>query len=465
MKHLAFVLAAVILLCGATSAQQIKTKKPALLSFNISFSDYNTPALIRDSSFSKALNGTDWLNPGKKSFGIGMSWWKQLNPKIDFSVSLNGTFSNFPALFVKGDSIGQAGFTPQLDALIHLNALKQTATVNPFLTVGAGAGMFQGEFAAYAPVGAGLKIRFNEGAFLIAQTQYRLALTDAITNDYLFYSIGFAQTMGKRKKENNDTPPQQEELVIPPDSDGDGVENTKDECPDVKGTLKGCPDSDGDGVADKDDQCPNDKGTLNGCPDADNDGVADKDDQCPNEKGNVNGCPDNDGDGVLDKNDKCPTVAGAFANGCPDTDGDGVDDATDKCPNEKGIAANNGCPEIKQEVIEKVNYAAKNIYFKFASDEILKQSFAPLDEIAEILKKNPALKLTVAAHADNRGTPERNMMWSERRAQAVANYFISKGIDAGRITAKGYGDTQPVADNKTENGRTKNRRVEMKVEY
>ncbi|MFN5134640.1 MAG: thrombospondin type 3 repeat-containing protein, partial [Chitinophagaceae bacterium] len=262
MKYLAFVLAAVILLCGATSAQQIKTKNSALLSFNISFSDYNTPALIRDSSFSKAFNGTDWLNPSKKSFGIGMSWWKQLTPKIDFSASLTGTFSNFPELFVKGDSIGQAGFTPQLDALIHLNALKQTATVNPFLTVGAGAGMFQSEFAAYAPVGAGLKILFNEGAFLIAQTQYRLALTDAITNDYLFYSIGFAQTMGKRKKENSEPPPQQEELVIPPDRDGDGVENTKDECPDVKGTLKGCPDSDGDGVADKDDVCPNEKGIL-----------------------------------------------------------------------------------------------------------------------------------------------------------------------------------------------------------
>lgn len=465
MKHLAFVLAAVILLCGASSAQQIKTQKPALLSFNISFSDYNTPALIRDSSFSKALNGTDWLNPGKKSFGIGVSLWKQLTPKIDFSASLNGTFSNFPMLFVNGDSIGQAGFTPQLDALIHLNALKTTATVNPFITVGAGAGMFQGDFAAYAPVGVGLKFRFNEGAFLIAQTQYRLALTDAITNNYLFYSIGFAQTIRKHKRQVDDTPPEQEEIVMLPDSDGDGVENTKDACPTVKGTVNGCPDADGDGVADKDDQCPTEKGTLKGCPDADGDEVADKDDQCPTEKGTVNGCPDSDGDGVLDKNDKCPTIAGAFANGCPDSDDDGVNDANDKCPYEKGITANDGCPEIKQEVIEKVNYAAKNIYFKFASDEILKQSFAPLDEIAEILKKNPALKLNIGAHADNRGLSERNLMWSERRAQAVANYFISKGIDAGRITAKGYGDTQPVADNKTESGRSKNRRVEMKVEY
>jgi OmpA-OmpF porin, OOP family len=463
MKPLATALLSVILLFGAASAQQIKPKKPALLSFNISFSDYSTPQLIKDSSFSKVFNGTDWLNPGKKSFGIGISWWKQLTPKIDFSANVTGTFSNFPKLFVKGDSIGQAGFTPQLDALIHLYALKQTATVNPFVTVGAGGGMFRSEFAAYTPVGLGLKFRFKEGAFLIAQMHYRLALTDAITNDYLFYSIGFAQTTGKRKKAE---PAVSEPApVIPPDKDGDGVEDSKDLCPDVKGTVSGCPDADGDGVADKDDKCPNEKGTLNGCPDSDGDGVTDKGDQCPTEKGILNGCPDSDNDGVADKDDKCPTAAGTNSNGCPDSDGDGIDDGNDKCPNEKGVTANNGCPEIKPEVIEKVNYAAKNIYFKFASDEIIKQSFAPLDEIVKLLQSNPALKLVVNAYADNRGLAERNLMWSERRAQAVANYFISKGIDAGRITAKGYGDTQPVADNKTESGRSKNRRVEMKLEY
>lgn len=463
MKHLALAAAAVILLSHSSTAQQPQSKKPAQLSFNISFSDYNTPALIQDSSLSKALNGTDWLNPGRKSFGIGASWWKQLTAKIDFSASLNGTFSNFPQLFVKDDSVGQAGFTPQLDALLHFNALKATARVNPFLTAGAGAGLFRGNFAAYAPLGAGLKFRFKEGAFLIAQTQYRLALTDAITNDYLFYSIGFAQTMGKRKKEDAPPPPPEITTPIVPDADGDGVENTKDACPNEKGTVNGCPDSDGDGVADKDDKCPDARGTLNGCPDSDGDGIADKDDACPNEKGSVNGCPDSDGDGVLDKDDKCPAVAGAYVNGCPDTDGDGVDDANDKCPNEKGAA--NGCPELAPEVKEKVNYAARNIFFRFASDEILKQSFAALDAIVAQLKNNPDLKLTIEAHADNVGTAERNMMWSQRRAQAIANYFISKGIDAGRITATGYGDTKPIATNKTESGRKQNRRVEMKLDY
>ncbi len=461
MKQSALAAALVLLLSGVAAAQQKASKKPSFLSFNIHFSDYNTPALIKDSSASKAFSGTDWLNPGRKSFGFGVSWWKELLPKIDFSGSLNGTFSNFPQLFVKGDSIGQAGFTPQLDALVHLYALKRTASVNPFITAGAGAGLFKNEFVAYAPVGMGLKFHFNEGAFIIAQAQYRLALTDAITNDYLFYTIGFAQKLGKRKPEA-----QVVTAAIPlppPDKDGDGVPDADDACPDAKGTVNGCPDADADGVADKDDLCPNDKGTLKGCPDADGDGVADKDDPCPNSKGTLNGCPDADGDGVPDKDDKCPTVKGSFANGCADTDGDGVDDANDKCPNEAGEI--NGCPEITPDVKEKVIYAAKNIFFKFASDKILKQSFVPLNEIAELLIKNPDLKLTIEAHADNIGTPEGNMTWSQRRAQAIANYFINKGIDAARINATGYGDTKPIATNKTEAGRKQNRRVEMKLDY
>ncbi len=88
-----------------------------------------------------------------------------------------------------------------------------------------------------------------------------------------------------------------------------------------------------------------------------------------------------------------------------------------------------------------------------------------MDEVAKILQEKPELKLSVAAHADNRGTYERNLMWSVRRAKAVADYFINKGIAADRISYKSYGDTQPIADNKSEKGRAQNRRVEMKVDY
>lgn len=233
--------------------------------------------------------------------------------------------------------------------------------------------------------------------------------------------------------------------VLPPDRDGDGVVDSLDECPDIVGVMKGCPDSDGDGIADNYDPCPKEYGTDHGCPLA-----------------------DTDNDGVPDKEDACPTVAGMSKyKGCPvpDTDKDGIDDDHDKCPDLAGIPANGGCPEIKEEIVNKVNLVARSIQFKFASDELLDVSLKPLNEVAEILKQEPKLHLVIEAHADNRGTPERNLMWSERRAKAVADYFIQKGISSERLSYKGYGDTKPKASNKTEAGRSKNRRVEMKLEY
>lgn len=452
---------ALISIIHATAQQSLK--KPGLFSYNISLSDYRFPQLISDSTLSKAFNQNDWYKPGNMSFGFGVSYWKGLTDKIDASGNFTGTFSNFPANFVKDDSIGQAGFSMQLDALVHLRAFKEKARVNPFLTAGLGIGYFPDKVALYAPLGTGLQFRFNEGTYLLLQAQWRKKLSNGINNDYLHYSLSFAQhnPFGKKKSEPVVTEP---EPVLPPDADGDGFADANDQCPNEKGTVNGCPDTDGDGVADKDDQCPNEKGTLNGCPDIDGDGVADKDDICPTEKGTLNGCPDSDNDGVPDKDDKCPNEKGAL-NGCPDSDNDGVADKDDKCPNEAGATANGGCPEIKEEIKQKIDFAAKNIFFQFASDVILKKSFASLNEVVKVLTENPSLKLNIEAHADNVGLPERNMMWSERRAKAVADYFISKGIAADRITYKGYGDKKPIADNKTAKGRAMNRRVEMKVEY
>ncbi len=430
------------LLSSTFAFSQVKLGvKPQIFSFNISLSDYSFPGQIKDSSLSVALKQKEWYKPGEKSFGLGISFWKGLTQKVDFSANLTGTFSNFPALFVKNDSIGKAKFTPQLDALLHLKAFSEKSKVNPFLTAGVGAGYFIDQIEVYAPLGAGLQFRFKEGAYLIAQAQWRKKITSGINNDYLFYSVGFAQQSPFASKKVEVKEP--EKPVMPPDADADGFEDTKDECPTVAGKIMGCPDSDGDGIADKNDKCPTEKGTLNGCPDTDNDGIADKDDKCKDEAGvaRYQGCP------------------------IPDSDKDGINDEEDKCPDIAGVTANNGCPEVKVEEKEKVERAAKNIYFNFASDVILKKSFTSLDEVLKLLQNNPNLNLSISAHADSRGTTERNMMWSERRAKAVADYFINNGIAEKRLTYKGYGDTLPVADNKTEKGRSLNRRVEMTLSY
>jgi len=126
-----------------------------------------------------------------------------------------------------------------------------------------------------------------------------------------------------------------------PDSDGDGRADVVDECPNIAGTVRGCPDLDGDGFHMLEDECPNEFGTARGCPDADGDGRGDIVDDCPNTPGNLRGCPDSDGDGFHDREDECPNIAGTVR-GCIDSDGDGRPDVADDCPTVAGTIR--GCP-------------------------------------------------------------------------------------------------------------------------
>jgi len=267
-------------------------------------------------------------------------------------------------------------------------------------------------------------------------------------------------------------------VVLTNDKDKDGVPDKADGCPDVPGSVKagGCPDKDGDGVADEVDKCPELPGLARdrGCPimDRDNDTVLDDVDKCPDIPGTFKyqGCPipDTDGDGINDEVDLCPDKAGPMEfNGCPipDSDSDGVNDKEDKCPMVAGTRENKGCPEIKikQEIVEKVNYAAKKIFFALGSDKILPASYGALDNVAAILKTDARLKLIVEGHTDNVGKPASNLILSQKRADAVKNYLTQKGLDANRLEAKGYGQETPVADNTKPAGRAANRRVELKL--
>jgi iron complex outermembrane recepter protein len=231
-------------------------------------------------------------------------------------------------------------------------------------------------------------------------------------------------------------------------------------------------DTDGDGLLDKDDACPEVAGIriLNGCPDTDGDGVADKEDACPQVAGPkvLGGCPDGDGDGVADKDDKCPAEVGtAKYSGCPmpDRDNDGVADEADKCPDAAGNAVNDGCPVIKEETVRKIAVAAQNIQFAPGSAKLLAKSYKPLNDVVDILKQYPDLKLDVEGHTDNTGVAEKNQTLSQSRADAVKAYIAGKGISAEKMAANGYGQDKPIGDNKTPAGKAKNRRVELKLKY
>ncbi len=274
------------------------------------------------------------------------------------------------------------------------------------------------------------------------------------------------------------------------DKDRDGVKDFKDLCPDTPRDVKvdkdGCPiDTDGDGVADYLDQCPETPVAAynyidaNGCPtDTDGDKVPDYLDQCPNTPaeayGKVDsvGCPlDTDGDGVADYLDKCPdtpTEANRAVDsaGCLlDADNDGVPDYLDQCPHLAGIVENNGCPAVKKEVRTLLTKAMKGIQFETGKAVIKKSSYAILDLIASIFVDNPDYHVEVQGHTDNVGNPEKNLVLSENRANAVRDYLIAQGVPEHQLTAKGYGDTKPIADNSTKAGQAENRRVEFSISF
>lgn len=305
----------------------------------------------------------------------------------------------------------------------------------------------------------------------------------------LSYALGEGMGSGPKKMKDSDedgvpnkydkckdTDPKYRKFVdnvgCPADSDGDGVLDADDECPDVKGTpeMNGCPDSDGDGVADKNDACPKEKGlpNLKGCPDSDNDGISDKEDRCPNNAGTaaLKGCPDGDSDGVADIDDKCPTKPGSKDfEGCPDSDGDGVFDNTDKCPDKAGTAQSKGCPVIAPAVVQKAKLAANGINFETGNAKILAASNKNLDQLVDIMNEFPEVVAEIEGHTDNQGDASANKKLSQDRADAVKAYLVGKGIKADRLKSIGYGQEIPVADNKTDAGRKKNRRVEFKLNY
>lgn len=215
--------------------------------------------------------------------------------------------------------------------------------------------------------------------------------------------------------------------------------------------------------------------------DRDKDGIRDGDDACPDQPGvktddpDTNGCPpDADGDGILDDDDACPDVKGVKSedraqNGCPpDTDGDGIRDDVDACPKEKGKPdadpQKNGCPSAVR-VTDQEIVILDQVQFKTGSAQILPASDDLLSQVAAVLTEHPEiLKLEVQGHTDNRGGQAYNQKLSQKRSAAVVNWLAKRGkVAASRMTSRGYGMEQPIADNDSPEGRQKNRRVQFKI--
>ena len=369
------------------------------------------------------------------------------------------------------------------------------------------------------PVGGGIKVDLGFRTTLGLEMHTAYAWTDLVdgvsatgnsaTNDWvvsgganLTFRLGAKDSDGDGVVDKEDACPDIAGNITArgcPDRDSDGVEDAEDVCPDLAGLMEfsGCPDTDGDGFMDPADDCPTEYGyeETNGCPDRDNDCVADADDRCPDEEGlpEFDGCPDTDGDGLPDVDDPCPEEAGLLKNGgcplpdtdcdgiidsldlcptipdtlgftgCPDLDLDGVIDSLDRCPEVPGTIENAGCPELDETEQALLVDAQQEVQFRTGSAELLPSSRTILDEVIKLLEKYEVYHLRLKGYTDSVGSSTTNQKLSERRAQACYDYLEEKGISEERMSFTGYGEEDPIGDNKTAAGRKKNRRVEFEL--
>jgi len=452
MKHLKVALLALLLITGFSNVNAQDENNPWAIGIGVNAVDFfpTNPGIPGHGSWLNEFgNVTDHYNiiPSISRLSVGRYI------ADGFSFEAVGTLNKVDKL---GDrEINEVSYYG-LDGAVKYDLNKvigDSSWFNPYLSVGGGytwldelgTGTFNG--------GLGINFMFTENLGLNLESKYKHTFESSIVQHFQ-HSVSVVIKFGGT------------------DTDGDGVFDNHDACPEVFGLAeyKGCPDSDSDGIIDSKDDCPNTAGlaTLNGCPDADEDGITDKDDACPNVKGTKanKGCPDTDGDGVVDNADACPKVAGPSANkGCPwpDTDGDSVLDKDDKCVDQAGPASNNGCPEITEVEVAKLEELFKTVYFDSGKNTFKAETVAQLDAAAKIMASYSTAKFSISGHTDSTGSAKRNQELSDSRANAVKDYLASKGVSSSNLTAKGFGKDMPIASNNTRSGRSQNRRVEVKL--
>jgi OmpA-OmpF porin, OOP family len=358
---------------------------------------------------------------------IRATYWYALSKCFDFNAI--ATISNLQYPLSDKDSIfiamknGTLNFKQQFpyaaaDARLNFNILpRKKYIISPYISSGISFAMHERKNGFDLPIGLGANMFLGHDIYFNLATDYRMGLSDWNKN-HLSHALGLVYWFGGNKKTTS--PPQTVAPIVPAkpiiiDTDKDGIPDSQDECPSLAG------------------------------------------------KKELSGCPDKDNDGIADKKDKCPEVAGlAKYLGCPMTDADldGFPDEEDRCPNAFS-KTNNGCPEIKQDVIEKVKKAAAGVNFATGSAKLLPSSFTNLDNLVTILNEEISLKVDIQGHTDNKGDATKNIALSQARADACKAYIAQKGIDANRIESKGFGDSMPIGDNVTADGRAKNRRTEF----
>ena len=462
MKHLNKLFVALVMLAGFSSQAQ-DSNNPWAISFGVNAVDTRVSAATKvEDQFSQYFNAKKNWNILPSVSYVNVSKYVGSN----FSFGITGSVNRITRYVLP--RVGEGPYTVvnigdknyyAADAVINYSLMNliKSKKIDPSIHVGGGYTWIGDELhAGTVNGGLGLTYWFTEMVGLSVRSTYKYSFEDVREDmpTHMQHFAGLTFKFGGK------------------DTDGDGIYDKDDACPEVAGLkqFNGCPDTDGDGIADKDDACPDVAGPVefNGCPDTDGDGIADKDDACPDVAGlkSLNGCPDIDGDGITDKADKCPDVKGPKENaGCPwpDRDGDKVLDKDDKCPDVAGTVANNGCPEVSDEVMKKLNDYAKTILFDSGKSSFKQQTYPVLQAMVAILKEYPNSNFSLEGHTDSDGSDASNQILSESRAKAVKDFLVENGIASDRLSSVGFGESKPIDSNKTKAGKANNRRTEVKL--
>lgn len=497
-------------------AQSNTMKKPSTMELHVLYNDFNTAQQIRTTSLKTVLDNNRWSKLSNMQVGLGFSYLKGLTEKVDFIGTMDGSYVDY--LFKDGSSNGSSAFLLSAQVAANVKMFTDKRTVVPYLLAGAGFSMYNGKSGLYVPAGMGIQLNIFNEAFVFTNAAYRVALSQNV-NDHFIYSVGIATALGKRTKKEKAPP-----AVIEPAAAKEPApvvvqiqvnnilvtvvdESTGQPLPGVEITMSAA-----EGKAQNGTTGTGGTITFNEIPAADysisgslnNISTSMQNITAPDFAGDANALTIN-----LTHNDPRFTLSGKVinkANNKPEGNvGVTVTNETQSSINTQQSKPNDGTFYIQLEPnsdftvvgkkasylsnIEKVSTkglnrsttlylqlelnveevtAAKNIVLNdinFASGKSVldTKSSADLDRLVQFLTDNPSLKLEIQGHTDNVGSLASNNALSQKRANSIVDYLVKKGIDKKRLNAKGYGPTQPIADNTTADGKAKNRRVEMKL--
>ena len=496
-------------------AQISREKKLSTLVFHSFYNDFKTTQQMRTTSVLSVLEKGQWSNIGSMQMGFGFNYLKGISKKMDAIITIDGSSTDY--LFKNGSNNGSSKFLLDANAALNIKLLADSQKLVPYFSFGAGLSSYNRKTGFYIPSGVGIQFNLFNEAYILTNIQYRLALTSTV-NDHFYYSIGIGTNIGKKKIKVVSVvevtvlpePVIEEIIIIIPPRDIDIIakdEFTGQPLPYVEVVLNGpegkrlSGSTDANGRVTFNKIIPGDY-TVSGFLNNINTSVQNID----KNKFETN---DNQINITITHNDPRYTLSGLVINKTKNIPeggvnvsvtnetkrsvitrqsnaGDGIFNAqleagsdftligkkADYISNIERISTKglnrSATLYVKLELgIEEAkvgqSIVLNNIYFEVGKANIDTAFSTDLDKLIQFLKDNPETRLEIQGHTDNTGSLNLNNNLSQSRANSVVDYLTKNGIDRNQLTAKGYGLSLPVADNASAEGRTKNRRVVMKV--